>query len=314
MKKRIIIFFSIAIILLALPVGFAFASEECDHVYTDDNDCTTQVVCSKCNEVVIEALEHDFKATLSYTFNEDESGEESYLLGGYKTARCKHKGCQKTDNITLQPFIFHLGYSIKEDSFIVTNKDGTKDTKTTATVISTFLFNVTEIEEYASFRAKKFEYGTFVYKKDSLILARICSGCNYLYDGTILVSETQDDETEELKYVKTQWKDVPSTYKCPKCNASKDAFYEEAEPPISPDTGRFHKNVYLPNGGEAGRINDISIMNIGEADYNAELVIAAYFALDGKAFYVQSNKIITDYKDLVPVTCDKILEKLEENK
>lgn len=312
MRKRIIIFFCVSLLLLALPVGFSFATEECDHDCVDDTDCTTPVVCTKCNETVVEAKEHNFSTTLSYTLQKTEDGMDDFFVAGTKRVRCSNSKCYTETTMEVQPFVTALGYSLKEDTYNVTNKDGSVSEKTEATIISTFLFNTTEIEEYAKLKKQQILYGTFLYRKDALTKGIVCKECNFLYDGVITVAVTDDDGSIEYEQVKTAWKDVPDTYTCPDCGAAKSVFYEILESPINGSTGRFHQNVYLPNKGEAGRINDISIMKIDEGNYNAELIISAYVIIGNSLYYVQNNKFIGSYMDLVSVTCDKILEQLNE--
>ena len=50
----------------------------------DDNDCTTEVICSVCSEVVVEGKQHDFSGDLL-------SNEEGHYH------ECKNSGCEQTD-------------------------------------------------------------------------------------------------------------------------------------------------------------------------------------------------------------------------
>ncbi len=312
MKKRVILFFCVAFVLLALPIGFSFASEECEHTYVDDNDCSTPVVCQKCNETVVLAKEHNFSNVLSYSLEKDETGKDNFFKVGTKKVRCSNEKCYSEKTMNVQPFISTLGYAIKEDSYNVTNKDGSVSVKTEATIISTYLFNTTEIEKYAALNNVQIKYGMFVYKKFDLVNAIMCEDCKYLFDGTAIVPVEIGNGQIGYEKVKMEWKDIPSTYKCPQCDAPKSSFSIKSISPFNADTAKFHNNVYIPNKGEAGKINDLSIMKIGKENYNAELVIAGYILIGNKFYYVQNNKLINDYNDLVSVTCDKILEKINK--
>ena len=312
MKKRIVLFFCVALVLLALPIGFIFAGEECEHIIIDDNDCSTPVICSKCEKTVVAAKEHDFSTVISYELPKDANGKDDFFSEGIKHVKCSNEKCSFKSTISVQPFVSTLGYAIKEDTFEVTNKDGSISEKTEATIISTFLFNTTEIEEYAKLNGNKLSFGTFIYKKFDLVKGVVCGNCEFLYDNMITVGVEQDDGSIEYERVKTQWKDVPETYKCPQCNADKSSFYLVNESPLDIKTGKFNKNIYFPNNGEIGRITDLSIMKIDESNYNAELVIAAYLIIDNDLYYVQNNKIFEDYNELVSVTCDKILDELNQ--
>lgn len=303
MKKRVILFFCVAILLLALPIGFCFASEECDHKLIDDNDCSTPVICTKCNETVIPAQEHDYSTTISFSMPKDEKGRDNFFVASTKRVRCSHEKCYSEKDVTIQPFVSSLGYAIKENVYDVTNKDGSISKKKDATIISTYIFNTAEIDEYAKLNKKEISFGTFVYKKYDLVKAIACGECSFFYEGNAKIEVGQE---------KLAWKDVPDSHTCPKCGASKSSFYLVTMPPYDSTTEKFNPNIFFSNQGNSGRITDLSIMKINESNYNAELVIASYFLIGTKLYYMQNDRIVDDHNEFVTVSCDKILEKLNQ--
>lgn len=303
MKKRVILFFCVAIVLLALPIGFCFASEECEHNLIDDNDCSTPVVCTKCNETVIPAKEHDYSTTISFSLPKDENGRDNFFVASTKRVRCSNEKCYSEKNIIIQPFISSLGYAIKENVYEVANKEGIITQKKDATIISTYIFNTAEINEYAKLNKKEISYGTFVYKKYDLVQAIACGECSFFYQGNAKIQVGQ----KEL-----YWKDVPDSHTCPKCGAAKSSFYLVNMPPYDEKAGKFNQNIFFSNQGAAGRITDLSIMKISEDNYNSELVIVSYILIGTKLYYIQNDKIIDDHNEFVSVSCNKILEALNK--
>ena len=306
MKKRVILFFIVMIVLLALPIGFSFASEECDHTYTDDNDCSTPAYCTTCNKIALEAQEHNYDKSISYTFNKDEDGAENFLLGGTRLVKCSNTGCTAETTEDVQPFISSLGYSIKEYESSITNDDGTETPTNVASIISTYFFNISAIEDYAKLYQQNITYNVILYSQDRLSTI-YCSNCNFRYEG----SYTVVDDKEKTTTINSSWNNLPDTYVCPKCNTPKSAFNVELDEPISKQ-GRLHENALLPNE-VAGKITDIAIKNIPTANYNDNIVITAFIIVGNNIYYAQSENLISDHNEIVPVTCKKILEKLNQN-
>lgn len=302
MKKRIILFFIVMIVLLAVPIGFSFASEECNHTYTDDNDCSTPTYCTTCNKIVLEAKEHNYKKSLSYTFNKDEDGKENFLLGGTRTVQCTNTGCKCKATENVQPFITALGYSIKE--YTSTSIDG-EETSNFASIISTYFFNNSAIEDYAKLYNESITYNVILYSQDRLSNVN-CSKCGYKYDGTY----KHTDDKGKTTIVTSTWNNLPDTYTCPHCDAPKSSFEKVLEAPIS-NQGKLHENALLPNE-IAGKITDIAIKNIPYENYNDNIVITAFIIVGNDIYYVQSDKLISDHNEIVPITCNKILEKLNQ--
>ena len=309
MKKRVIIFFCAMIVLLTLPICFIFADEECNHTYSDDGDCTTPVTCTVCNDVIILETEHDYSTTLSYTFNKDEDGTENFLLGGTRRVKCSNDNCSSEIDEDVQPFISPLGYSIKEDTYTTEDYEGNIEETTSASIISTYFFNVSAIEDYAKCYNLDITYSTILYLQD-LLSEYVCGECDYEYDGKIPVIKVMGGK-EYTELVETDWKDVPETYVCPECGAAKSSFFEDKAPPIS-ETGRLHQSVLMPSEAAVGRINDIAIKHIYREDYNEAIVITAFMIIENDIYYIQSDKLISDHTEIVGVTCNKIFEKLAE--
>ncbi len=303
MKKRFILFFIVMIVLLAVPVGFSFASEECNHTYTDDNDCSTPTYCTICNKIVLEEKEHNYTKSLSYTFNKDENGKENFLLGGTRVVQCSNTGCNSQITEDVQPFINSLGYSIKE--YTTTSDDGLQESTNNASIISTYFFNITAIEDYAKLYKENITYNIILYSQDRLTTI-YCPKCNFAYNGKY----TQVDDNGQISIIDSSWNDLPDTYTCPHCNEPKSSFKKEFAEPISKQ-GRLHENALLPNE-VAGKITDIAIKNIPYANYDDNIVITAFIIVGNNIYYVQSDKLISDHNEIVPVTCNKILEKLNQ--
>ncbi len=145
MKKKVIIFSIILIIALSIPLCFAFASEECEHQYKDDGDCTTPATCSLCGEVAYVKESHSFDKISSYTFE-----NSNLLLGGKKTVKCSNKGCVCKEEQEVLPFVDPLGYAIKQEDGI-------------STLIASYAFNATEIDSFSKLSASSIEYGVICY-------------------------------------------------------------------------------------------------------------------------------------------------------
>ena len=60
----------------------------------------------------------------------------------------------------------------------------------------------------------------------------------------------------------------------------------------------------------ADSVRDLTLPSIIDDSANDEFVFAAYLRLGEKVYYVQSDKIFTNYKDLSAVSCNRVLDKL----
>lgn len=124
-----------------------------EHTYEDDGDCTTAAYCNICGELALEAKEHNFDGSLSYSLRND-----SFLQGGMRTAICTNDGCDGMSVLDVKPFIKSYGYSITEY-------------ENTATITSSYAFNSDEFKYYSNYLNDsldddvKIEYGIIGYIK-----------------------------------------------------------------------------------------------------------------------------------------------------
>ncbi len=151
MKRKIISFILALVFILSLTAGFAFASSECEHQFTDDGDCTTPAVCSLCGESKAQS-EHNFNTVLFYTLTDDSN----ILLGGTKSVKCSNDGCGVKETIKIDSFVKQLGYSVKNNN----NSDPKREK---STLITTFIIEASELDSYANANNKKIEYGVICY-------------------------------------------------------------------------------------------------------------------------------------------------------
>lgn len=82
--------------------------------------------------------------------------------------------------------------------------------------------------------------------------------------------------------------------------------------PINSSGAITDSDVIKANYTGAGGVNDFSIPGISTSNYDKELIICAYMIFDDQVYYIQSNNVYTDYKEIKPITVNKILEKLNE--
>lgn len=66
--------------------------------------------------------------------------------------------------------------------------------------------------------------------------------------------------------------------------------------------------VIKENFSNKNDINDFSISRIGVDYYDEEIVICAYFIIDKDIYYIQGNRIITDYQELETITVSSLIE------
>lgn len=145
MKKRVLVFGIIFALILSISVYFSFAEKTCEHHYIDDGDCTTPAYCSLCNKVMYVQAEHSYENIVSYDLIDG-----NMMLGGDKAVKCSNTGCSSTITTEVLPFITPLGYSIKQ-----IDKNGAM----LATLISSYIFNASEMDSFAEVYGKEIEYG-----------------------------------------------------------------------------------------------------------------------------------------------------------
>ena len=90
-------------ILLAIGIG---ASDACTHTNAiDDGDCTTEVLCPDCNEVVKNETSH------SYYTKEIVPNENGVQFGLTRHSACANDGCLATLVKTQDKYVDLIGYS-----------------------------------------------------------------------------------------------------------------------------------------------------------------------------------------------------------
>ncbi|MBO5338078.1 MAG: leucine-rich repeat protein [Clostridia bacterium] len=77
-----------------------------NHTTTDDHDCTTDLVCEVCENVVVEALKHIIDTTYNYG--------SGYAQNGEKRVGCTRVGCQHGTTTVILPLFNSYGYSKDE--------------------------------------------------------------------------------------------------------------------------------------------------------------------------------------------------------
>ena len=111
------------------------------HDYADDGDCTTDVICARCNDVIVPAYDsHNNSVQISYS--------NGYHNVGSKITGCTNEGCTYNTTEELEALFTCLGYSAREngDSGIAVG----------------YLVNSTAISEYTEVTGKTVKYGVFV--------------------------------------------------------------------------------------------------------------------------------------------------------
>ena len=68
----------------------------------DDFDCTTELLCDRCGEILAVAMEHDIKTTITYT---------SLIEDGTKRIGCANEGCSHGETTVVSALFFYKGYS-----------------------------------------------------------------------------------------------------------------------------------------------------------------------------------------------------------
>ena len=240
MKKRILIFSLVISFILSISICLSYAAQPCEHQYKDDGNCTSPCYCLICDKALYVQPEHSYENTISYDL---EDG--NFLLGGQKIKKCSNTGCESTITCDVLPFISPLGYSVKES---IVNKE------TAATLISSYIFNGSEIDTFTDVYGKQVEYGIVCY-----IPSRMGEDQPILPDGT-------------------------------------------------PDVTAIKMDLTSTNG-----VHDLAVPKIPQSSYDEKIVISAYIILDGNVYYVQSNELVSDYKQLTAVSCNDVLNKLSEN-
>lgn len=77
-----------------------------NHTTVDDHDCTTALVCTVCNNVLTEALEHIIETQYLY--------ENGYAQNGEKIVGCTREGCEHGTTTAIPKLFDSYGYSKNE--------------------------------------------------------------------------------------------------------------------------------------------------------------------------------------------------------
>ena len=72
------------------------------HATEDDFDCTTELLCDRCGEILAVAMEHDIKTTITYT---------SLIEDGTKRIGCANEGCLHGETTAASALFSYKGYS-----------------------------------------------------------------------------------------------------------------------------------------------------------------------------------------------------------
>lgn len=124
------------------------------HIYTDDHNCETALVCETCEMILSEALTHNIKTIIAYA--------SGYSASGLKSVACHNEGCNHTVSSSETDALFtFLGYSAAEYG------DGGMSIG--------YKVNNEAINEYKSATGKEFSYGLFVAIKEKI-------GSNDIFD------------------------------------------------------------------------------------------------------------------------------------
>lgn len=115
-----------------------------NHTVEDDGDCTTEALCSVCQNVVIEALSHVLGE--SYTY------EKGFTATGIYTNGCTNEGCTHGETTEIPALVTSKGYS--------------QDTTSMAVVLG-LTFNKDAIEAYGNYLGKDIYYGLVASKTQS---------------------------------------------------------------------------------------------------------------------------------------------------
>ena len=117
------------------------------HLYTDDFNCETALVCQTCEMVLTEAILHDIKTMISYA--------NGYDKAGIMAVACNNAGCAHTVSSEETEALFSfLGYSAAEYG------DGGMSIG--------YKINHKAINDYKSLDDKDFSYGLFVVIKEKI--------------------------------------------------------------------------------------------------------------------------------------------------
>ena len=144
------------------------------HDYTDDGDCTTDVKCTRCQNVVVPAYDsHNNSVQISYA--------NGYHNAGSKITGCTNEGCTHNTTEELSALFTCLGYSAPEDG------DGGISIRYTV--------NATAIAEYENVTGATLSYGMFATTKQAIGNSDIFDTDGNTVNGAISLDVTKSNFT-----------------------------------------------------------------------------------------------------------------------
>ena len=112
-----------------------------NHTVEDDGDCTTEALCSACQNVIIEALVHNLGESYDYS--------NGYTNVGVYISGCLNTGCTHGETTEIPALVTSKGYS--------------QDSTSTAVVLG-LTFNKDAIESYEKYLGTEISYGLIASK------------------------------------------------------------------------------------------------------------------------------------------------------
>ena len=117
------------------------------HTSESDNNCSTALICSVCNQTLEEAREHTLDKAWEY--------KKGFLNVGTYTEKCTNADCLHCAEVQMPPLFVSLGYSAPEYS------------GSTGIAVG-FAANEAAISEYTEVTGKSVGYGLFAVLKDRI--------------------------------------------------------------------------------------------------------------------------------------------------
>ena len=116
------------------------------HIYTDDFNCETELICDTCKNILVSATNHTISVNMVYANGYDKIGS--------KTTCCTNENCMYNETIEACALFICLGYSAPEDG-----RNG---------IAIGYTVNIEAINEYETITGKIIKYGIFAVAKEKL--------------------------------------------------------------------------------------------------------------------------------------------------
>ena len=116
------------------------------HIYTDDFNCETELICDTCKNVLVSATNHTISVNMVYANGYDKIGS--------KATCCTNENCMYNETIEACALFICLGYSAPEDG-----RNG---------IAIGYTVNIEAINEYETITGKTIKYGIFAVAKEKL--------------------------------------------------------------------------------------------------------------------------------------------------